>query len=94
MPSFGEIDGQMSKMRPVMRCHKPADIEPHAPQCPAHAKDIQQQAHGDEHTKHRLHSIEERMRSVAVAEVHFVKREAVVEDQQTGENKDDQTPDQ
>jgi hypothetical protein len=92
VPTFDEIDGQIPEMRPILRRHKPADTEPHSPQCSTHATDNEQQTHNDKHSKDRLHIVKERVRTVAGAHVHFVKRKAVVEDQQSGENKDDQAP--
>lgn len=67
MSTDGEINGQISEMRPILRCHKAADTEPHSPQRPAHAKDNEQQTRSDKRTTDRLHIIEESMRTVACA---------------------------
>ncbi len=94
MSTLGEINGQIPEMRPILRYHKAADTEPHSPQSPAHAKNNEQQTRSDKRTTDRLQIVKESMRTVASAQIHFVESEAVIEDQQSRKNKNDQAPEQ
>lgn len=94
MPSFGEVDGKVAEMRPVVRGDKRGDAGPHSPQRPALAEDDEQQAQGDHHAKHRLYVVECRRRARAGTQMQVVERHRVVEDQQSGENPDDDASEQ
>ena len=90
MPTQGEIDGQVPEMRPIVRCNKPDDTDPHPRQSPAFAKDDEQQTESNHHSKDRLYVFECCMSTGAGAQIQIAQGKDVVIDQQSGESKDDQ----